>query len=98
MFLTCAQLAANLSALEDGEVSAVRRAEAAVHLSWCRDCQAYVAQFRAVRAALATASPTTTDTATTDTATALTAFRDWQPGVANDDDDHSDDSDDSDLP
>lgn len=92
MFLTCEQLAQNLSELEDGRVNAVRRAEAAFHLSWCRDCQAYVAQFRAVRATLA-AQKAVDDAAPA--VAALTVFRDWHPGGGGNDDD---DGDDGDLP
>ena len=87
MFLTCEQLAQNLSELEDGRVNAVRRAEAAFHLSWCRDCQTYVAQFRAVRATLA-AQKAGDDAAPT--GAALAAFRDWEPGMVGNDDDDSD--------
>ncbi len=49
MIVTCEHLAQQLSDLEDGRLSPLEQKEAAFHLSWCKECQAYVAQFRAAR-------------------------------------------------
>ncbi|EYF04462.1 anti-sigma factor family protein [Chondromyces apiculatus] len=81
MFLTCEQFARNLSELEDGHVSDLRRAEARFHLAWCTACRRYVAQFRAVRHHLAAlkSTPTLPDR---DRDRALATFRSWSPDAS----------------
>jgi anti-sigma factor RsiW len=81
-FNTCEQLAAHLSDLEDGRASLLERAEARVHLSWCRACQTYVAQFRAVRAQLATLKPAAPPTPAA-VEGALAQFRAWSLDAAD---------------
>lgn len=95
MIVTCRDLAARLTELEEGVGSAVERASLRFHLSICARCRRYVAELDRLKDLLADLGreeepvvPMSADAAPDPAvARALSTFRAWKTGESSPDDD-----------